>query len=132
MVYGYFQLGLDEESSKMTTFLPPQAKIRYLRAPMSLNVSSDEWCCHSDAIIRGLPWARKIIDDTLIWAETESDLLDWARIVLEHSKVNNITIKKKLELSKRIKFAGHIISDEAKAWTTRSTRPLPSSRSPRI
>ena len=33
-VHRYFQLGLDEESSKITTFLLPQGKFRYLRAPM--------------------------------------------------------------------------------------------------
>ena len=42
-VHGYFQLGMDEYSSKLTTFLLPQGKFRYLRAPMGLNASSDEW-----------------------------------------------------------------------------------------
>ena len=40
-VHGYFQLALDEESSFLTTFLLPQGKFRYLRAPMGLNASSD-------------------------------------------------------------------------------------------
>ena len=40
-VHGYFQLGLDEASSKITMFLLPQGKFRYLRAPMGLNASSD-------------------------------------------------------------------------------------------
>ena len=44
-VHGYFQIGLDEVSSKLTTFLLPQGKFRYLWAPMGLNASSDEWCC---------------------------------------------------------------------------------------
>ena len=57
-VHGYFQLALDEESSFLTTFLLPQGKFRYLRAPMGLNTSSDEWCCHSDRIITGLPWCK--------------------------------------------------------------------------
>ena len=70
-IHGYFQLGLDEESSRLTTFLLSQGKFRYLLAPMGLNASSDEWCCHSDVIIRGLPWARKIMDDTIIWATNE-------------------------------------------------------------
>ena len=80
---------------------------------MGLNASSDEWCCHSGVNIRGLPWERKIVDDTLIWGETESELLDRARIVLTRWRENNITIsQKKLELSNKIRFVGHIISDE--------------------
>ena len=56
-VHGYFQLALDERSSKLTTFLIPQGRFRYLRAPMGLNASSDEWCRQSDIIIAGLPYA---------------------------------------------------------------------------
>ena len=67
-VHGYFQLALDEESSKLTTFLLPSGRYRYLRAPMGLSASSDEWCRTSDWIVEGLPWAMKIVDDTLVWA----------------------------------------------------------------
>ena len=97
----------------MTTFLLPQGKFRYLRAPMGLNASSDEWCCQSDVIIEGLDWARKIVDDTLIWAEDMEELMRRTRIVLERCRKVGITIsKKKLELGNKIQFAGHIISDE--------------------
>ena len=56
-VHGYFQLALEPKSLFITTFLLPQGKFRYLRAPMGLNTSSDEWCCKSDVIVEGLPWA---------------------------------------------------------------------------
>ena len=59
-VHGYFQLGLDKESSKVTTFILLQGKFRYLRAPMGLNASSNKWCCQSDVLIQGIPWARKL------------------------------------------------------------------------
>ena len=39
---------------------------------MGLNGSSDEWCRQSDIIIAGFPYAMKIVDDTIIWAATES------------------------------------------------------------
>ena len=53
------------------------------------------------------------MDDTLIRASTESEHLEQVRIVLQRCKENNITIsQKKLELSNKIKFAGHIISNE--------------------
>ena len=112
-VHGYFQLGIHEESSKLTTFLLQQGKFRYKRAPMGLNASSDEWCCHSDKIIEGLPWAKKIVDDTLIWAKDNEELLERARVVLKRCRDLNITIsRKKLETGKSITFAGHIISND--------------------
>ena len=78
---------------------------------MGLNASSDEWCCQSYIIIQGIPWARKIVDDTLIWAENMNELMDRTRIILERCRESNITIsKKKLELGSSINFAGHIIS----------------------
>ena len=78
---------------------------------MGLNASSDEWCSRSDVIIEGLPWARKIMDDILIWAETEEEFMERARIVLSRCKEHNITIsRKKLELGTEFGFAGHIVS----------------------
>ena len=53
---------LDEESSHRTTFLQPQGRFRYTRAPMGLNTSSDEWCAKSDAMIEGCLSARKIVE----------------------------------------------------------------------
>ena len=65
-VNGYFQIALDEESSFLTTFLLPSGRYRYLRIPQGLNASSDEWCRRSDAIVDGLVWVKKIVDDVLI------------------------------------------------------------------
>ena len=111
-VHGYFELALEPKSPFITTFLLPQSKFRYLRAPMGLNASSDEWCCKSDIIVEGLPWARKLVDDTIIWANNEEDLVIRTRTVLERCKANNITIsRKKFEMGNEIEFAGHIISD---------------------
>ena len=46
------------------------------------------------------------MDDTIIWATNEQELLERGRIVLQRCKENNITIsQKKLELSNKIKFA---------------------------
>ena len=41
---------------------------------MGQNASSDEWCCQSDVLIQGIPWAKKIVDDMLIWAEDMNQL----------------------------------------------------------
>ena len=62
-IHGCFQPAWDEESLRLTTFLLPSGRYRYLRAPMGLSSSSDEWCRHSDTVLEGLPYARKVVDD---------------------------------------------------------------------
>ena len=80
---------------------------------MGLNVSSEKWCRQSDKITRGLPYAMKIVDDSMIiWANNEKELEERATVILNRRKEHNITIsRQKLELGKSIHFAGHIISD---------------------
>ena len=79
---------------------------------MGLNASSDKWCCKSDVIVEGLPWARTLVGDTIIWADNKEELVIRTRTVLERCKTNNITISpKKIEMGKEIEFAGHIIPD---------------------
>ena len=51
---GYHQVPLEEESSKLTTFLLPSGRFRFLRAPMGLSCSSDEFCRRLDKVIEGL------------------------------------------------------------------------------
>ena len=75
-IHGYFQLAWDEESSKLTTFLLRIRRYRYLRAPMGLSSSSDEWCRHSDRAIQGFPFTKKIVDDILVWACNLPELFD--------------------------------------------------------
>ena len=41
---------------------------------MGLSSSSGEWCRHSDCVLEGFPWCRKIMDDILIWVTTPSEL----------------------------------------------------------
>ena len=65
---GYHQVPLDHDSSKLTTFLLPYGRFRFLRAPMGLSCSSDEFCRRSDEVIRNLPGVRKLVDDILIQA----------------------------------------------------------------
>ena len=112
-VHGYFQLALDKESSELTTFLLPSGRYKYLRAPMGLSASSDEWCRHSDVVIEGLPFAKKIVDDILIWASNLTELKQNIKTILDKCREVNITIShKKFKIGNKLKFAGHIISNQ--------------------
>ena len=112
--HGYFQMALEEESQKLTTFLLPSGRYKYKRAGMGLSASSDEWCRRSDVIIQGLPFAMKIVDDTLIWGKTPTDIKNNVITVLKRCKEENITISfAKLEISTTIDFAGYVISHDS-------------------
>ena len=84
LLSGYHQIELTEKASYYTTFLLPSGMYRYLRAPMGLSSSSDEFCCHSDNILSGIPGVRKIVDDGLKegtenWSSFISKLQDLLR-----------------------------------------------------
>ena len=111
-VHGYFQLALDEESSYLTTLLIPSGRYRYLRAPMGLSSSSDEWGRYSDYVIEGREFAKKIVDDILIWAPSLLCLEQRIIHILERCGTINVTIsKKKFTIGTEIPFAGFLISD---------------------
>ena len=83
----------------------------FLRAPQGLNASGDEFCRRSDDAIRGLEGTLKLVDDILVFASTKEELYTRVEAVLQRCTEKNITIsKKKLELGKKVTFAGFEVS----------------------
>ena len=110
---GHHQVPLDEESSKLTTFLLPSGRYRFLRAPMGLSCSSDEFCRRSDSIINGLAGIRKLVDDILVQALTLDVLKARMEALLLRCKEHNFTLsQKKFEIGKSVHFTGFTISHE--------------------
>lgn len=108
-----FKLALSKEALALATFLLPLGRYRYLRAPMGLSSSSDEWCCHSDCVIKGLPWTKKIVDDILIWAPDIKNLETRLSAVLDRCAKINVTISRpKFEIGDRLNFAGFIVAHD--------------------
>ena len=108
---GYHQVPLDEDSSKLTTFLLPSGRFRFLLAPMGLSCSSDEFCRRSDKIIEGLQGVRKLVDDILVQAPDIQTLQARINELLKRCKSNNFTLsRRKLEIGETVEFAGQIVS----------------------
>ena len=94
-LHDYFQLALDKTSSKITTFFLPSGRYQYLRAPMGLSLSSDKWCRHSDRAIEGMPFAKKIVDYTLVWTTDLPTLYDRVRAITARCANLNIALKER-------------------------------------
>ena len=112
-LHGYFQLAMDEPSSKITTFLLPSGRYRYLKALMGLSSSSDKWCRYSDKATKGMPFSKKILDDILVWATDLPTLYDRIRSIAKRCSDLNIALsKKKFAVGTELSFAGLIFSAE--------------------
>ena len=112
-ISGYHQVPLDEKSSYLTTFLLPCGRFRYLRAPMGLCSSSDEWCRRSDVTIENVNGVHKLVDDYLIMGDTIEQLTARIREILEKCRKQNLTIsKQKFVIGRNIKFAGFNLSKD--------------------
>ena len=112
-VKGYYQVKLAEVSQHITAFITEWGTYIYLRAPMGLSASSDEFNRRSDDALAGQEGYLKLVDDLLVYAETEEQLFERLTSIMERCQKANIALsKKKFEISRRIKFAGYVISEE--------------------
>ena len=110
---GYWQVELDEKSRPLTTFLTEFGRYRYLRAPMGLNSSGDEFCRRTDEAMEGLVGVKKLVDDILIYAPDDKVLLERILGVFKRCHEWGITLAKaKFQYGKSVKFAGFIVSEE--------------------
>ena len=110
-VLGYYQIPLDEQSKKLTTFLLASGRYRYLRAPMGCSASSDEWCKRSDAALAGIEGVHKLVDDILIEGKDYDHLFTRIETVLQRCVDSNITISlKKMQVGESVVFAGFQVS----------------------
>ena len=68
---GFWQVPLDEKSSKLTCFNTPFGRYRWLRIPFGLNSASEVCQRRMQEIIEGLPGTEVIFDDFLIIARPQ-------------------------------------------------------------
>ena len=103
----------DEESSKLTIFLLPSGRYRYLCLSMGLSSLSHEWCRHSNRAIQGLPFTKKIMDDILVWGSSFPKLYDKIRVIASRCSDLNIALsKKKFVISNEISFACLLLTEK--------------------
>ena len=110
---GYHQVALKDSASYLTSFILPSGVYRYLRAPMGLSSSSDEFCRRSDAVFAGIRGVRKLVDDLLIEGRDLADLEKKLREVFQRCADNGFILSlKKFEIGTSVEFAGFVVSDK--------------------
>ena len=117
---GFYQVSLDEESSKLTTFWTPPGRYRYLRMPFGISLAPEVFESKLQECLADLPGVKVIRDDILVvgYGETDSEALinhDQNVIqLLERARQVNLKLNKsKVKLRQaEVKFMGHVISKD--------------------
>ena len=132
---GYWQIKVDEETSKYLTFMTPWGRYRFLRLPFGVHSASEIFQSEIAQILSGLEGADNSQDDIVVWGKSEEEHDERLFKVLERIRASGLKLNlKKCEICKhQITFLGHIISahgvkpDDRKIRAIRDM-PVPSSK----
>lgn len=112
--FGYWQVLIAEEDQELTTFITPWGRYKFLRAPMGLSISGDEYNRRGDEALRTATNTVKIVDDILVSDDDYQQHLNHVWHVLSKCKEQRITLNpKKFQFAQdEVNYCGYHISSE--------------------
>lgn len=110
---GFHQLELDEQSSRLTCFLTPFGKYRYLRLPMGITNAPELFHQTMLDLVQGIQGVECYIDDLIIHAKTINEHNDRLTAVLDRFSKAGLTLNKAKSVigQTEVTFLGHELSE---------------------
>ena len=87
---GFWQIELDEPSSKLLTFNTPFGRYKFLRFAFGISSSPEIFQRAMSQLIEDIEGVECIVDDILVWGETMEQHDQRLRHVLERVRENNL------------------------------------------
>ena len=111
---GFWQLKLDEESSKLCTFNTPFGRYRYLRLPFGVSCAPEIYHRTIHQLFENIPNVDTSMDDIIIWGSTREEHDASVRRVLDKCRGSGLSLKnEKCEIGvTELKLLGEIVSKE--------------------
>ena len=117
---GFYQVSLDDESSKLTTFWTPFGRYRYLRMPFGISLAPEVFESKLQECLADLPRVKVIRDDILVvgCGDTDCEVLvnhdQNVILLLDRAKQVNLKLNKnKVKLRQaEVEFMVHVISKD--------------------
>ena len=115
---GFWQVPLDDSSSRLTTFNTPFGRYRWFRMPFGISSAPEEFQRRMNDTFGDIKGTAVIADDLLVYGEGDdmetatSDHDKNLRIVLERAKERNLTLNKdkvRLRLTE-VPYIGHLLT----------------------
>ena len=106
---GYWQVKLDEESSKLTTFNTPWGRYRFLRLPFGISPAAEIFQRVMSEMFSNIDGVDPVVDDIIIYGKNQNEHDEILTQTLETARQNGLTFNlKKTELRKsEIIYLGH-------------------------
>ena len=123
---GYWQIELDEESSKLCTFNTPWGRYRFTRLPFGISTSGDIFNQVMQDLFHDLEGVNMVVDDIMVHAATREEHDHRLRQVLERAQAVGLKLnskKSKIAMS-QVEYVGHIISSDGLKPSPERTRAI--------
>lgn len=91
---GFWQIKLDEKSSKYCTFNTPYGRYRFLRMPFGIISASEIFHRAMDNMLEGLEGVRCYVDDVVIWGSTLKEHNERLNKVLQRIRENGLKLNR--------------------------------------
>lgn len=111
---GFYQIPLDEKTSKMCTFSTPFGRYRFLRLPFGIASAPEVFQKAMNEVFEGLPGTRVYVDDILVWGSSKEEHDERLRAALTAARKAGLTLNKEkcIFATTEVKFLGDRISKE--------------------
>ena len=108
---GFWQIGLSEQSSMLTTFITPFGWFCFNHLPFGITSGPEYFQKRISDILAGLEGVVNMIDDTLVYGRTQEEHDKRLAATLEKIRQAGVTLnKEKCEFSRtQVKFLGQIV-----------------------
>lgn len=111
---GFWQIVVDESSSKLFTFNTPFGRFRFLRLPYGISCAPEIFSRIIKQLFEDMEGVDSYVDDILVWGSSLEEHNERLDKVLKRIKENNLKLNKnKCKFGvKEIKYMGHKITSE--------------------
>ena len=134
-IKGYHQIPLDEDSQKLTTFITPYGRFKFLRAPYGISSISEHYNRRMDEAFAEMKDFRKVVDDVIVFDSDQDQHTRHVRTFLQQCEAKGISLNpdKFQFCQQRVSFAGFTVTPEGYTISSHITDaiskfPTPSSR----
>lgn len=123
---GFWQLRLDEQSSRLCTFNTPEGRYRFLRLPYGILSAPEVYHKTIHMIFEHIPGVETMMDDVIVWGATREEHDERLRLVLDKTREVNLKLNKdKCEFGvKTLTFVGDVLSEEGVKPDPRKTSAI--------